>query len=582
MGERDLGSSAISGPSSTGLQPLLAPLVLLVFLTLLSLARPLQAPGSPHAVAHCLGAASLARDGDLGFDATDLERLRGFVQTESLGVLLARAPGSSAPSFPDDLLSMAYLAPFAGVGGLRGVLLGHALALAVAMGLAATTLRQRLEAPWRLLLVCLFGSVTVVFLMEPRLEILVLSAVVAAFALAYRGETPRYEELPEVFDDRSRAGRFAPRWLLVGALLGYALLSHPVYLLLFVPAVMALPPAARRSGATIVALGAVPVLAAAVLGALALGGALPWVSPLAIFTPAGGIDGAGGQWSDGAALPSLLAGARPLADLPLAGWNLLFVAVGRSIGALPYYLPLVLLLALWEPRARRSTLVVTAALAAVLTVIVWPFDFAGDAVGLGNTVLLPIYGALWLVPTRRCGLVAPLALLVVAGLFLWPAWLQTAGLRAAGSASGSMVAPVASRFLPHESTRRPLGGDYFLVGNLRALPAGGALEQRRGRLFLVGGRWGNVVLASSVPLQRVYFAFDGQAGSELEVVGGTLGNTLFGGDGGVGFEVELGGRVRRHRLWFSSEPQSMYDLRLRLPNAPRVPVAFGLEGDSEP
>ena len=564
MGERHLGAA----------KQWLVPLALLIFLVSLSLGRPLLAPDSPRATSHYLGAASLGGDFDLRFEEADLERLRELVRTDSPGLLLAGEAGAPSASYPDNVLGMLYIAPFARMGGLRMALAAQALVLVVAMGFAAVTLRQRFDEVWRILLTCLFGSIVLGFLDQLRPEILTLAAVISAFALAYRGEAPRFEELAEVFDDRSaRVAGFTLRWLAVGALLGFVVLSHPVYLLLLVAAVTAIPPASRRLGTAILALGCLVAVGAALGLAFFLGGPLPWVSELALF---------GSSGSNGVPVPSLLASARPLIDSGLLGWNVLFVAAGRNVGVLPYYLPLLLVLALWEPRRRRSTLVMMAALAALVTVLVWPFDWAGDAVGLGNAVLLPIYGALWLVPTRRPPAWALLAALLVAGAFLWPTWLSSLGLWAGGHDSGALVSPVASRWLPHESTRRPLGDDYFLQGALRALPAGGAVSERRGRLFLRGGRWGNLVAASPRPLTHLYLAFDGQAGAELEVAGGTLGDTVFRGDGGIGFEIELVDEARRHRMWWSSEPQSLYDLRLRLPKAPRVPVAFSLQADTEP
>ena len=311
---------------------------------------------------------------------------------------------------------------------------------------------------------------------------------------------------------------------------------------------------------------------------LAFGGAWPWVSSLAIFDGDGGFPGLGGEFSSGIEIPTIVETARPVADLALLGWNGVFVLAGRSAGVVPYLLPTLLLLGLWEPRTRRSPLVIVAVAAALLAIVVWPFDWAGQEPGLGNALLLPVFGALLLVPTRRCSLWAALATVAVAGLFLWPTWLDSLGLWRGGSAPGSTIAPLASRLLPHESSRRPLGRDFVRQVDASVLPAGGGVEERRGRLYLTGERWGNVVVASPVPLDRLYLAFDGQAGTELEVAGGSLGDTLFRGDGGIGFEVVLDGASRRHRMWWSSEAQSLYDLRLRLPKAPPSPDRLRCRG----
>ena len=84
------------------------------------------------------------------------------------------------------------------------------------------------------------------------------------------------------------------------------------------------------------------------------------------------------------------------------------------------------------------------------------------------------------------------------------------------------------------------------------------------------------MLINQRPVQSVLLDFDGQAGIELEVEGGELGNTVFRGDGGIGFEVLLGESDRRHPVWWSRQEQSLYDLRLRLPTAPPFPIGFRL------
>ncbi len=569
MGERDLSSTSAAGLST---RPALLPAIaVLLLLTVIALMRPLEPPGSPRGIAYSLGAASLARDFDLRFEAEDETRFTDLVVLRPASVLLAGGDEGRGAAFAGEPLAMAYLAPFVRFGGLRGAWFAHALALTLAMAAAAATLRRRTDTPWRVLAVCLFGSVALSFVMEPRPEALVLAAVVAAFALVYRTDATRFEELAEVYDDRAaRPGRAGLRWLVVGALLGFAALVHPAYLLLLVAAIMAAPAERRRSDGAALGLGVAAVFGLSFLLTLLTGGPSPFGGSLGLYSVATGFPGVSPEAS-GVVVPSVWAAARPVLDLPLLGWNLLFLIAGRSVGVLPYLFPVVLLLSLWEPRTGRSTLVVVAAVLAIGTLLVWPFDFAGDGTGVGNAVLLPVFGALWLVPTRRCPAWAAGLVLVLAGLALWPGWLRTSGLRAGASSS---ISPLAHQWLPHETTRRPVGARFATQGPMRILPAGGGLSERNGRLLLNGGSWGSLVLASAAPLESVYLAFDGQAGSELEVRGGDLGNTFFGADGGVGFEILLGDAARRHRMWWASEPQSLYDLSLRLPKAAGVPVAF--------
>lgn len=576
MGERDLRSLQPPGAPRRRWRDAGPAAVLLLLLAALATIGPAEPPESARGLAFVLQAQSLAADLDSRLTEDDLGRWRALPQGESMRVLLAEPPDGEAAAFPEPLPLAALAAPFALVGGVRGVVLANALFLVLAMVLAARTLRQRLDAPWRLLAVFLLASVALRFVLEPRPEALVLAAVVAAFALVFRSETPTFGEMPEIYDRPlgARDPRVMLRWVAIGALLGLAGLFHPLHLALVVPAVLALPSGRRRGGAVPLGAGVLAMLAVGFGGALVFGGALPWVTPLAVFE-GGALPGLGGAFAEGGAVPSLLAAAGPVLDLSLLGWNALFLAAGRTVGALPYLLPLLLVLALWEPGARRSGLVATALGIGLVAIVVWPFDWAGDA-PLGNGWWLPAYGALWLVPTKRSGVVAPLAVVALAGLVLWPTWLGAIGLGGGRLAPRDAAAPLASRWLPHESTLRPVGADFLSQEGVRVLVAGGAVSERRGRLFLGGGRWGNLVVASPRPIDRLFLAFDGQAGSELQVVGGELGNTLFHGDGGVGFEILLPESPRRHRMWWSSAEQSLYDLRLRLPRAPAVPVAFRL------
>ena len=139
---------------------------------------------------------------------------------------------------------------------------------------------------------------------------------------------------------------------------------------------------------------------------------------------------------------------------------------------------------------------------------------------------------------------------------------------------GQNVAPLAVRWLPLESTLRVSDDELVRDGSLGIRVVGGAVSGRGGQLVVQGGSWAEVVLVSSRPLTSVLLEFDGQAGSELEITGGELGNTVFRGDGGVVFEVGLDSSARQHPMWWSRQEQSLYDLHLRLPKAPPFPVAL--------
>jgi len=575
MGERDLSQGPSLGRRRVSSR-WLVPVVLLAFLTVLDIARPAVAPASSRGVAHYLQAESLAHDRDSTFVEEDLERLRQLPQTEGLSILLARRADGRIV-YPGAGPEALWLAPFVAVAGLGGAVFGTALAVVWALGLAATTMKQRLHTPWGLLLLALLASTAIRFLLEPRAEAIVLAAVLGAFAMAYRGESAEFEEMPEVYDDALRLGgrRFGLRWLAVGALLAVATLAHPLYLALFVPAALAVPVRARRSGIAWVAVGAA-LLVAVTLAANGATSSMVWLRDAAVFNSASGFPASDAAWEAGRSIPSLLGSAAPQVHLGLLGWNALFLAVGRTVGVLPYFLPLVLLLALWEPRSGRSPLVVAIAALALVAVIVWPFDWAGDPGALGNALLLPAFGALWLLPTRPVRGVWLVAVALAAGSLLWPTWLDLVGLRPDRGTAVAAVPSFATRLLPVESTLRVGDDELIRRGSLGARVGGGAVAERGGSLVLSGGHWGSVLLIAERPVEAVLLEFDGQAGTELEVEGGDLGSTVFGADGGVGFEVVLGESDRRHPVWWSQQEQSLYDLHLRLPKAPPFPVAFQL------
>jgi hypothetical protein len=553
---------------------LLMPAVLLVVLTALQVARPATAPASASGVAHYLQAESLLQDQNSSFEEEDLDRLRQLPQTESLSVLLARHRDGRAV-YPGPGLTALWLVPFVAFGGLNGAVFGTALAVVWAMGLAAVTMKQQLHTPWGLLLLALFGSAAIRCVTEPRPEALVLAAVLAALAIAYRGETPQFVEMPEIYDDSVGPGgwRFALRWVVVGVLLAVATLYHPLYALLFVPAGLAVPNAARRGGLAWT-IGGAAVILLPTLGISGVTSGLPWLRDAEVFTTVTGFPDLGADWGDGSGMPSLVAAAQPRLDAGLIGWNAFFLVGGQTVGALPYFLPLLLLLAPWEPRKGRSPLVASVAAMAVLAILIWPFDWAGGPGMLGNALLLPAFGALWLLPTRPVRGAWILVMAIAAGVFLWPTWLETVGLRPAPATPSRSVSPVAGRWLPLESTLRAGESDLIREGSLAVRVVGGAAASRGGRIVIQGGAWGEVLLIAPQDVESVLLEFDGQAGTELDLTGGTLGNTVFRGDGRVAFEVLLGERGRRHPMWWSPLEQSLYDLRLRLPDAPPYPVAF--------
>ncbi|MGB3564448.1 MAG: hypothetical protein WBC09_15470, partial [Thermoanaerobaculia bacterium] len=355
-------------------------------------------------VGYLLQAESVARDLDLQYTDRDRERLvqRHGRRAGDTGLALEQEGETVFLDRP--LAHSLLLAPFVRLAPQRGAAVLNALLLMVAAWLAARTLARRLGTVAPLVVVLfVFGSVTFRYVFLALPDLLVLAATVAAFALAYGREDPVATETPEIYRAPDEGWDPLWRWLAVGALLVIPLLHHPFYLGLLVPAAVATPKTGRQRSLAALTAGAVAML---VLGAL-----VKWMLT--------------GSWA--AVLPTslgdlwpTLAGEGVVFDGHLIGWNLLYFLVGRSVGALPYFLPVLLALGAWSGGARRSTLVLSVLTIGVLFVLVAPFNFFGGPGAIGNRWLLPLYGALWLVPTRRLhwGWIAVTAAL--AAVFLWP------------------------------------------------------------------------------------------------------------------------------------------------------------------
>ncbi len=76
-----------------------------------------------------------------------------------------------------------------------------------------------------------------------------------------------------------------------------------------------------------------------------------------------------------------------------------------------------------------------------------------------------------------------------------------------------------------------------------------------------------MLVESDRALSSVRLDFSANAPGTLAVEGGTTGSTTFRPSGEVAFEIALGRPARRHPLWWSRVPVSIYVLRLALPGA---------------
>jgi hypothetical protein len=292
---------------------------------------------------YLLQAESVARDLDLQYGDRDRERLVERHGHRAGDTGLALEQKGEAVLLDQPLAHSLLLAPFVRLAPQRGAAVLNVLLLIAAAWVAARSLARRLGAVAPLVVVLfVFGSVTFRYVFLALPDLLVLAATVAAFALAYGREEPVATETPEIYQAPDEGWDPLWRWLAVGALLVIPSVHHPLYLGLFVPAAVATPAAERKRSLAALATGAVALLV--------LGGLAKWMltGSWAAVLPTG----LGDMWP-------ALAGERVLFDGNLIGWNFLYLLAGRSVGALPYFLPVLLALGAWTGGGRRSTLVLS-------------------------------------------------------------------------------------------------------------------------------------------------------------------------------------------------------------------------------
>lgn len=509
-----------------------------------------RVPAPGEETTNWLAAHSLAADGDLVLAEVDRARFRAAFGREAAGVETERG-GSRlvAPPLVTRLWQLALA-----VGGERGPFLLHALALALA-ALAACATLSRFDprgAPWAVA-VLLFGSVAFAAVFRYRPEILVFAVVVAAGWLVWgRGDRGARAGAPaEIYAGDGLMTATAWPWWVAAFLVGTAAIRHPAYVLLALPIWRDRPwvGGGRSRSKARAGWWASPLFFAAL------------VAPVALASFA-----FGPHWDPPASL----------FDLTLTAWNSFDFLLGRNAGLLVSYLPAVALF-VTAPKAGGRALLPWAVVAAVLAqLLLSPFDWAGDLHGFGNLWFLPLYGGLLFAAgeafDRRLSALLALAVLPALAPLWWaplsdaaraPSWMEpwTVGVRAR---------------LPFETALREAPASSELVRGgvrLRSEDAGLALVDQR---FEIGRDGAALLVESERPLASLRLDFSADAPGSLVVEGGRAGSTTFRPNGEVAFEVELGKPERRHPLWWSRSPVSIYRLRLALPGAGRM----ALQGDS--
>lgn len=509
----------------TGWAVLLALLAALLIATLVG-DRAARAPESGDEPTWALQAASLAWDFDLRYSDADYRRYREQWGARPPGVDLESRDGGRTQIYGRPFLHALVAAPFVRAMPHRGLRVANALLLAAAALLAARISQQPLRVA-----VFVFASATFSYVFLATADVFMVAVTAAGLALAYGGDGAG--GLPSTYQgSRPWSWRAFGRWLAVGALLAIPGAHRLLYLLLLLPPLSAALAARSRAG-----------LAGLLAGASGLLAGASW-----IHAAAGG---------DPLLAPGLALETNP----GLLLWNAAYFLVGRHVGLLVCFLPVLLALPAARGAGGRGALLAAAGLAALGFLVTRPYDFAALGAGEGNRLFLPLYAALWFLPVGKPRSAWPLGIALLAAPLLLP-----------------LPAAAAERlraWLPYETTQRELPGAWVSQGDLRIKPASpSAWRAPTGRGFrIVGEAAGELVLASPGPLATVAMVFDRNAPTRLVAQGRELRPRMLGADGSVTFEVPLGS-ARVHPMWWSGGSSHLYTLGFRLPGAPARPIAF--------
>ena len=499
---------------------------------------------------YLMQAQSLAHDRDLRYERGDYERFVATWERPPDGLILQRGANGRLVYAKPVFYALA-VAPFVALAPGRGAAIANALLLATAGLVAARVLARRLGKAAPLWVAAwLFASVVFAQVYWAHSDLFLMALVALALALAVAAA------------DRERGGW---RWLAAGLLAGVVVGSRPTYATLLLPLALAPPRGERRRAWAALVLGlAGPVLVAAAAHRLqagewtTYGGARQAFYAYTGFPEVGPAPPAGPAVERGA---SWLVNPLPFPfDARLLLWNVAYFLVGRHVGVLPYFLPLLLGVAAFRPGAGRGALLAAVGLSALAFFVLRPFNFYGGGGAIANRYFLPLYPALWFAAARPARASWALAVAAAAAPFLWPLWSAPRAFPLRDDATFRYVAP-AARLLPYETTQshlKPGGRDdvahrglwvKFLDGGI--VPAGeDALELRP------GGR-GELLVGSDRPLAALVVEGAGAAGLSAEA-GGVAGRPA-----GTDLRLEAPRLRARHPMWWTPEPISLYHLRLR-------------------
>jgi hypothetical protein len=499
---------------------------------------------------YLMEAQSLAWDFDLEYTREDHDRFVAQWGRPPEGLILQSSDGGRTLVYGKPAAYPLFIAPFVRLSPTRGAAMANALLLALAAVMAGRTLQRRIGdiaplwvAAW------VFASVTFAYAFWAHSDLFLMCLVAIVLALVY-GEGSS---------------------LAAGALLGIVILSRPLYAGLLLPVALTVPLQGRKKAA----LGAVAVVLVATLASVATRGT--WTSyggdrrSFYSYTGFPATDTAA-SWEKEIAERGTHSWVKEETfqmgfDPRQTGWNLDYYLVGRHVGLLPYFLPLVLGFLAYRRGEGRWALILAVLLAAAALFWLRPFNFYGGGGAIANRYFLPLYPALWFLAARPVrpvrGALAAVAVAALAAPFLLPLWSAPRAFPIAPEGGYRYVGGFARRWLPYETTLshpKPSGHEDLLHNRLWVKLLTPSLRPEGGRLLLAPGASGELLVGSERPLPGIRLRLPPKGPQTVKVGGAEVVQAIRRPDGGTTLRLRPELRAH-HRMWWTNDLY-LYEIRL--------------------
>lgn len=549
---------------------------------------------------YLMQAESLAWDLDLVYSREDFDRfVRHWGRTPE-GLILQKGRSSERLVYGKPFFYAAWTAPFARLSPTGGPFVANALLLAFAAFAAARTLRRSVgpTAPlWVALLV--FASVTFAHVFWAHIDLFLACCTALGLALVFGARVRGDGE--EAGGDRGHRLRGGARWFAAGLLLAVVAFSRPLYATLFLPAALAalgsaspgpagrsprkgrfLPLGFLAAGALLLGLGAAGVHESLAGSWTSYGAERRGFTSVVGFPlvdlPASAWDETIREWGNSSWLQRQSLVGQSVASVRLWAWNGLYYLAGRSVGVLPYFLPVVLGLLAWPRgpsrlgperwhRWARWGLLAAVLLTAAGFLLVRPFNFYGGGGALANRYFLPVYPALWYLAARPLRPVWLLLVPVLAAPFLWPVWSAPRAYPVDERGVYHYVSAAAREVLPFETSQDHLkpGGQVPEVEHrglwLKPLDPELSAPVGGGPLVLHGPGPASLLVGRDRPLAALDLEVE-DAIRPLRIEGGRVIREEPGRAGWHRLRVELSGPRAVHPMWWTRENFHLYRLTL--------------------